>query len=203
MVACPAGAKPPSGEMIIGRVQKAYEELKTLRCTFRQESSLPLMNDGPAATEGTMELAGNDRFRFETSDMIMVCDGKTLWRYNPAGDPPTVIIDSISDVEPGLIPRQFLFEFPKKFDVTEVQEGTLSGNRVYILDLVPKEQDLGVKSVKVWVDEVDALTRRMELVDAAGNLTIFTLTDVQQNVEIADARFRLDIPDGVKVYDLR
>ncbi|MFH0881566.1 MAG: outer membrane lipoprotein carrier protein LolA, partial [bacterium] len=191
-VAFPVSAKPPSGKKIIDRVQNAYEELKTLRCKFRQESSLPLMDDEPAVTEGTMELASDDRFRFETSEMILVCNGRTLWRYNPVGDPPTVIIDTIDDVEPGLIPREILFEFPKKFNVTQVEEGTLSGNRVYILDLVPKEQGLGVKRIKVWVDEEDSLTRRMEFVDEADNLTVFALTDVQKNVEIADARFRLD-----------
>ncbi len=198
-----ARAKLPSGKSIIGRVQQAYDEQSTLRFRFRQETSLALIDDQPTVTEGTMELAGNNRFRLETPEMIVVSDGKTLWRYNPTGNPPTVIVESLGDVEPGMIPREILFEYPKKFTVTEVDEGTLDRKPVYILDLVPKEEGIGVKRIKVWVDEEDAITRKMELVDDADNLTVFTLTNVERNVEIADARFRLTIPDGVKVYDLR
>jgi len=194
---------PPSGKKLVDWIQDAYEDMETLRCGFQQETSLALMGDEPVVSEGTMELGYNDRFRFESAGMIMVSDGLTLWRYNTLGDPPTVIVENVGDAEPGVIPREILFDYPKKFKMGKVEEGTLSGRSVYVFEMTPKKDDLGVKSVKVWVDEMDALTRKMEIVDDSGNLTTFTLIDLELNVDIKDSRFRLEVPKGVKVYDLR
>lgn len=203
LVSASSLAKPPSGKRVIDRVQDAYKDMETLKCDFQQEASLALLDDDPVITHGTMELAERDKFRFETDQMIMVSNGKTLWRYSLHGTPPTVIIENVKDVEEGLIPSEFLFKYPKKFKVEEVDEGSLSGRPVWILDMLPKEKNVGVKRVKVWVDQNDALTRKMEVIDEADNRNIFTLQNVQLNMLVPDSRFELTVPDGVKVYDLR
>jgi outer membrane lipoprotein-sorting protein len=162
-----------------------------------------LLDEGGVVSEGTMELAKTDRFRFETDAMIMVSDGLTLWRYSHHGNPPTVIVEPLGDAEQGLVPSEILFKYPRKFEIETVKEGALSGRPVYILDMIPKKRDLGVRSVRVWVDASDALTRKMIVVDEANNQTTFTLQDIELNVPIPDERFKLKIPDDVKVYDLR
>lgn len=198
-----AAAKPPSGKRIIDQVQDAFKDMETLRCDFRQESSLALLSDDPVVTTGTMELVEDDKFRFETAAMIMVSDGKTLWRYNKQGTPQTVIVENLKEVEEGLVPSEFLFRYPKKFNVEKVDEGTLSGRPVWILDMLPKKGDTGIQRIHVWVDQNDGLTRKMELTDDSGTRNLFTIDNLQLNILIPDSRFELEIPDGVKVYDLR
>ncbi len=193
-------ASPPSGKKLLKSIQKAFNELESFSCTFTQEFQWSLAGQ-VEITEGTMELAKNDCFRFETSHQVMATDGKTLWRYSLSGK--QVIIENLKDAEPGVLPREILFDFPKRFDFGEVKESVISGLPAYMITLVPKEDELGVVEVKVWIDAEDSLTRRMEWKDESGNRTTYILSDILVNPPIEKSRFSLQFPDEIKVYDLR
>lgn len=198
--AAPAHAKTPSGKSIIKDVQKAFKDLDSFTCKFRLEFTWAMVNE-TETTEGTMALAKDDRFRYESPSQLMVTDGTTLWRYSPQNG--QAIIENLKDVQEDVLPRDILFDYPKKFDVQEVSKVSLDGRPTWEMSLIPKEGGLGVEKVTVWVDEVDSITRKMEYTDDSGNRTVYTIYDVKINPEIPDSRFTLTLPDSVKVFDLR
>lgn len=159
------------------------------------------MINEPDAVEGTIELGEKDQFRYETPLQIMVTDGKTLWRYSRITE--QVIVENLANAGDDILPRQILFEYPKKFDVETVHEGSLSGRPVYRLDLLPKEDGTGVKKLTVWADAVDWVTRKIEFVDISDNTTTYFLTNVALNPSLSKDRFKLQIPENVNVIDLR
>ena len=195
-------AATPSGDEIVKRVQEAYNQLKSLQCDFHQEANMKV-NNQQATNNGTMVLMNDNRYRLETDAVLFVSDGKDVWTYNKKGTPPAIIVQSIEKAGAGMVPREMLFEFPKNFNVASVEEGTLDGRADYILQLTPKTPDVAIRHLKVWVDEKDSLTRKMEFEDTSGNKIVFTLSNVKLNAEIADSLFQFKAPEGVKVFDMR
>ncbi len=197
MAAGSALAKEYSGEQLIEKVQKTYDKLETLSAHFRHEFHWA-MADEIEITEGIMLLSGDDRFRYETSNQITVSDGTTLWRFNVGSQ--QVIVENTSSADPGSLPRDILFEFPKQFNVSSAQD---LGNKLYELVLIPKEAGMGVEDVRVIVDGDSWITTRLSFKDESGNITVYELTDVEIDVEIDDSRYQFIPPETATVFDLR
>jgi outer membrane lipoprotein carrier protein len=192
--------KIPDGKRLLKNVQNAYKDLDNFSCNFRLEFTWALANELDVA-EGTIDLAKKDKFRYETSSSLMITDGKTLWRLNRQSQ--QAIIENLKDAEAGILPREMLFDYPKQFDVGEVIETNMNGRVTYQLKLVPKKDGTGVKEVTVFVDALDSITRLMEFTDDSGNHTKYILSNIKINSGLDEARFTFEVPDGIKVFDLR
>ncbi len=192
--------KIPDGKKLLKNVQKAYKDLEDFSCDFRLEFTWALANELDVA-EGTIDLAKKDKFRYETSSSLMITDGKTLWRLNRQSQ--QAIIENLKDAEAGILPREMLFDYPKQFNVGEVNETNMNGRVTYELKLVPKKDGTGVKEVMVYVDALDSITRQMEFTDNSGNHTKYMLSNIKINSTLDEARFIFEVPDGIKVFDLR
>ncbi len=190
-------AKPPSGDEIIRKVQKTYEKMDTFSASFRQEFQWGLAGE-TEVSEGSMLLAGDDRFLYQTDHQVVACDGNTLWRYNTGSD--QAIVENAAEADPGSLPRDFLFDFPKQFNVAAVKQ---TSEDVYELTLSPKQQGLGVSDVTVTIDGTRWITQRISFRDDAGNQTVYQLTDVEMNVQLEDSRFQYTPPESATVFDLR
>ncbi len=194
-----ASADPPSSGRLIRYIQDTYEDLDAFSCSFRKEFQWALAGE-VETTEGTMEIKGDKKFRFETPVQIMVTDGETLWRYSIASR--QVIVEPLEEAQ-GVLPKAFLFEYPRQFDAGDPMESVVEDRPAYMMKLTPKQPGLGVREVKVWVDAEDYITRRMEWTDDSGNRTTFILTEINRDPALDDGRFTLTIPEGVQVFDLR
>jgi len=190
----------PTGKKLIKNIQSAFKDLDSFSCKFRLEFTWALAHETDV-TEGVMQMAKKDKFRYETASQVMVTDGETLWRFNHLTQ--QAIVENLEDSEPGILPREMLFDYPKKFEPGEVRETSLNGRLTYILDLLPKESDMGIQSITVWVDAIDSITRKMEFTDESGNNTIYQLTEIAINPGIENDHFVFNAPDGITVYDLR
>ncbi len=73
----------------------------------------------------------------------------------------------------------------------------------HLLVLVPRKKKLRerVAEMKIWVDGATHLPRQLQYVEADGDSTLLTFSDVRSNVEITAARFRLTLPKDVVVSD--
>jgi len=152
-------------------------------------------------TEGSMLLAKENRFHYETPQQVSVCDGETLWRFNKTSQ--QVIVENQKEAETGVMPREILFEYPKQFEVIEVKDAVVKDRQSYLLEMQPRDNTLGITSLKLWLDAEDSLTRRMEWIDIDGNRTTYVLESLLLNQEIPNDRFVFIIPENATVYDLR
>jgi outer membrane lipoprotein carrier protein len=193
----PIEAKELSGEQVIKKVQKTYDKLETLSASFRHEFIWAMVGE-TEVSEGTMLLSGDNLFRYETDSQIIDCDGVTLWRYNQGSQ--QIIAENIATADPGSLPRDFLFDFPKQFNIESSEE--LEDDK-YQLSLVPKENGLGVSNVSVIVDSDIWITTRISFDDDSGNTTIYELLDVELNVELDDSQFQFTPPESATLFDLR
>ncbi len=192
-----------SGEDVIARVQAKYKSLKHLTLHFSMITASESQGAGTREElEGRIFLGGKGRYRLESREQTLVCDGKTLWSFH-SGENQVILYRADAEETPFIAPDRLLFEFPKKYRVVGVSEAWIGDIPCFVLNLLPREAADPTKSLEVWVDQDQYLTRRVRLEDLAGNVTVFEFEDFQTGQKLPDQIFRFDSPAGAEVIDLR
>ncbi len=66
------------------------------------------------------------------------------------------------------------------------------------LDLTPKAKS-SIQKLTLWVDQSSWMPVKYTVVEAGGNATTFTLTDVKKNQGVSDSTFKVDVPRETKI----
>jgi chaperone LolA len=185
---------------IIKRVKKKYQELVTLQANFQQDYLWELAGE-TQTTKGSLLLKSGNKYRIETENDVIVTNGETVWSYSKVND--QVIIDYLKSSEENPLPKDLLFQFSEEYKPYFVAEEKLDGKKTLNLNLVPKDEEAFVKSMKIWVDADSWLTVKIQQVDINDNVNTYLVRDVQQNIELQDSLFNFQIPAGAEVVDLR
>jgi outer membrane lipoprotein-sorting protein len=75
---------------------------------------------------------------------------------------------------------------------------SVAGRPAHMLTLVPRQR-AEYRSLRVWIDERDALARRFEITEHNGTVRRFDLSNLQVNPSIPDTVFQFTPPEGVRV----
>jgi len=185
---------------IIKNVKKKYEQLQTLKADFEQEYVWELAGE-TQKLKGTLYLQTGNHYRIETESQVIVTNGKTVWTY--AEENNQVIIDDLKTSEENPLPKDLLFKYSEEYTPHLVGEEKLDGKAVYALNLIPKDKDAFVKSMKIWVDPTLWLTVKIEQKDINDNLNTYWVRNIQENIKIEADVFNFRIPAGAEVVDLR
>jgi len=129
----------------------------------------------------------------EPEKKVFVADGRTFYFYVPA-DRQVVVRDQAGDRR---APALLLSGEGTILDQFEVSLETAPPGRQR-LRLVPREPDPEIEVVLVEVDSALRF-RRIEVVDAQGNLSRFSFEEIEEDVGLSDRIFHFQIPPGVDV----
>lgn len=194
-------ASAADSDGIIKKIQKSFEKHKNLQADYTVE----YINDGAADTYieiGHLVWAGENRFRTDTPEQTIVCDGTTLWMFSAGNG--QVIVRNVADGMNDLItPQKLLYEYPAYYEVQKVESVELMGKSCFLLTMKPISDTDPTKSLQVWVDKSNYVTLKFKLVDLADNQTVFTLTNVKFDSDLPDDIFTYDPPKGVEIIDVR
>lgn len=190
LLAMPSLAAPaPDG------LQQFVQNVDTLTARFEQvqkdEKGKVLQT-----SSGQLSLARPGKFRWAYEKpyaQLMVCDGKTLWHYDP--DLAQVLVRPAGATLQGT-PAQLLTDraaLEKYFNVERL--GDDSGAQH--LRLLPKAKDGDFKSVELWLK--DGAPQRMRFEDPLGGASEVTFSAIRTNGPVAAEWFRFEIPKGTEV----
>ncbi|MCG8605323.1 outer membrane lipoprotein carrier protein LolA [bacterium] len=193
-------SKKANPDDIIKRVKKRYQELVTLQANFQQDYLWELAGE-TQTTQGSLLLKAGNKYRIETENDLIVTNGETVWSYSKVND--QVIIDHLKSTEENPLPKDLLFQFSEEYKPYFIAEEKLEGKKTLNLNLVPKDEEAFVKSMKIWVDADSWLTVKIQQVDINDNVNTYHVRDVQQNIELQDSLFNFQIPAEAEVVDLR
>jgi outer membrane lipoprotein carrier protein len=189
------------GDEIVKKVQETFAGLKTLSVRFDMQYQVPESAEIQRET-GRFWMDDRGRFRTETQRQTVVCDGRTVWMYNP--DQKQVIIRSVADGTDDLVtPGKLLYDYPDLYSVVEIGEDNRSGKTYTVLVMKPKSETDPTREIKVWIDPDDFLTRRFMIVDLADNVTLFDFLNYELNQPIPEDTFTFLPPEGTEIFDLR
>lgn len=203
----PAGSEATSStassaEEILLAAERAYDAVRTMRASFTQELTVPLLNS-THNSRGDLYHRKPDRFamRFtEPAGDLVVADGTSLWAYYPSTDPGQVLRASSGEAGRLDLQREFLSNPTERFDATLEGTETIEGRRVHRLRLVPRSP-AGYSSVRIWIDAQDSLARRFEVVESNDNIRRVELHDLRVNVDLPEGVFTFTPPEGAQIFD--
>lgn len=185
-VAAPKGGDP---------LQQFVQNVETLSARFEQEQK----DDKGAVlqhSQGRLWLArpGKFHWRYEKPyQQQIVCDGKTLWQYDP--DLAQVMVRPAGATLQGT-PAQLLTDraaLSKHFTVENLgQDGGAARLR-----LVPKAKDSDFKSVELWLK--DGTPQRMRFEDPLGGASEVRFSEIRTNAPIDAGQFTFQVPKGAEV----
>jgi outer membrane lipoprotein carrier protein len=190
----------------LDRAVRAYTKVKTVRATFAQTITNPLLGQTVMSAGEIVQRRPHHvsvRFTDPAGDRI-VADGKWVWFYLPSSTPGQVVRSRISASGGGSpdLTAQFLETPASRFAVTDLGRDKVNGRNARVLSLVPKD---GVEApftkAVIWVDSADALIRQFELTEPSEIVRRVTIRTLTLNPPIPASAFRFTPPSGTKVID--
>ena len=185
---------------IIRKVQKKYQELQSLKADFEQEFIWQLAGE-TQTIKGLLYLRAGNHYRIETDTQTIVTNGTTVWIYSEPDN--QVIIDSVDKSEENSLPKDLLFQYSEEYEPELAGEEKFNGEKTYVLNLLPKDEDAFIMSMKIWVDASSWLTVKVEQVDINDNINTYIIGNIKENLQLEDSLFNFEIPPDSEVVDLR
>jgi outer membrane lipoprotein carrier protein len=145
---------------------------------------------------GRVSLARPGKFRWayeKPYEQLMVCDGKTLWQFDP--DLAQVMVRPAGSTLQGT-PAQLLSDRTALEKHFTVENGGVENGQQRVR-LVPKAKDSDFKSVVLWLQ--DGAPRRMRFEDPLGGASEVAFTEVRTNGKLDAGQFTFTVPKGVEV----
>jgi outer membrane lipoprotein carrier protein len=195
-----------SASATLERAVRAYKNVKTLRASFTQTITNPLLGVTVNSAGEVVQRRPNHvsvRFSDPAGDRI-VADGAWVWFYLPSSTPGQVVRAAIAKDGSGSpdLTAQFLNTPASRFDVTDLGREKVNGRTARMLSLVPKPGvDAAFTKAVVWVDSADALIRQFELTEPSEIVRRVTITKLTLNPAIPASAFRFTPPSGTRVID--
>ncbi len=191
---------------LIERVKLEQKRMQTLEATFvqRQESSMLL---APEESRGTFSYAAPDRVRWEYTSpnpisIVIHGDQMTTWYRDLRRADQLKIGRYSNQVFEYLGARGSMTQLKEYFTVYLHTPGRRGSP--FKLRLDPRYQRIKkrLREMEIWIDDRTYLPVRLRYVEADGDTTEYTFSDLKLNAAIAPDRFRLDLPEDVEVRRL-
>ncbi len=177
--------------------QKKLEELQ-----LKFDSIEDLSADITQSVGGRKNLTGKifykkeNNLRFEFENILIVSDGETSWNYNKKEN--KVIITNYENEGTDIFSiGELIYEYPKECDISAYNfEGQT------VLEFVPNTSTLSFSSIKLWINDVNLVTRAL-FEDPATGLVQIDLSNYKLNTSLPDSYFSFVPSAESEIIDLR
>ncbi|MBK5188089.1 MAG: outer membrane lipoprotein chaperone LolA [Gemmatimonadaceae bacterium] len=201
-LAAPLAAQ--SADSTLDRAVNAYATVKTARIAFTQTIDNSLTGTS-VTSHGELQQRRPSRFSVKFDEPAgdrIVSDGQFVWVYLPSTNPGQVIRAKLgADVGAPDFAAQFLESPRKSYTVSGGSAASIDRDATHSVVLTPKLASSPFQKVTLWVNDGDALLRRVETVDQSGVVRRITVTHFTRNAPVDPNAFVFHVPAGVKVFD--
>ncbi len=195
-------------DQILARMQEAAKKITTIRASIGQVKKFVQIG-GKETYTGTLifKHAGKSdwvRINYENGNQVSV-DPSEIVLYQPQ------IKQAIVTTRGQLATRNQEFAFfsapysltsaqmKQRYDIVHIGDEQVGAVATSVLQLTPK-QPSAVKRMKWWVSQSSWLPVKSEMIDAqSGDITTFTMSNMEINPKIADSDFKIKFAPGTKV----
>ncbi|MBI1936768.1 MAG: outer membrane lipoprotein chaperone LolA [Ignavibacteriales bacterium] len=185
-----------SGNELLKKVQEKFKSVDNFSALFNQTI---YDENGKASVKmnGTFSYKRKNKFIVEMKNSAIVSNSETIWNYDKKLK--RVIVSNFSDDPTSFSFERYIFDYPS---LCRVKNTAAQNSEEQILELIPKNDNLDFKSVKIWLNKNYMITK-MEIVDLGDVKYSFQLSDIKENQEISDSKFTFYPPKGIEIIDLR
>ena len=147
-------------------------------------------------SSGLLWLARPGKFRWSYQkpyDQLMVCNGETLWLFDP--DLSQVTVRPAGASLQGT-PAQLLADRKALEKLFRIEDAGMEG-KARRVRLLPKAKDSDFQSVELWLK--NGVPQRMRFQDPLGGSSDVSFTEIKTNTALDAKLFKFEIPKGVEV----
>jgi outer membrane lipoprotein-sorting protein len=199
IITCGRSAKAVSSDELAQQVEEKYRSLKSLSVDFEKIIRSEIF-ETESKIKGRMFLKNPDKFKIETKDETIVCDGEFVWSYSVENQQ---VIKNLADRSENLFkPNQYLANFRSGYVPRLSGEEKIDRTKCFKLSLSPKEDDVFIKKMIIWVDKKKLLAKKLEYTDSNDNQVTLIFQRTKTNRKIKDSEFVFQTPPGVEELDL-
>ncbi len=194
----PFVASALTAEEVADKVQATYKSFSDLQARFVQRATNRLSGMSQEASGRLfLKWPGKMRWEYEKPEQrLFLIDGKTLWSYSPT-ERQAVVQDVSGALGTGPIGILFgISSLRRDFRVREIIHAGTRDSQEYLLDLVPRKEDLSFKRVILAIDRESFLIQRLTVFDLYGNTTAVDLSNPEVNGGLKDGLFEFSPPPG-------
>jgi outer membrane lipoprotein carrier protein len=197
-------------ENILPTIREKNGGITTMAADYTRVTRTPAME---GVFQSTAIQGASGRIYFKKPDKLslrqeepqheeMVTDGRTVWWYIPIENQVRVYpdVDVYGEIKPLLDFLGGMDSLEGRFQVKVTPAGTDNGPD-HRLDLTRLEQGAGPSEITVFFSTRDFSLSGFRLTSLTGEITDFTLTNLERNPEIRDDFFRFEIPPGTEVIE--
>jgi outer membrane lipoprotein carrier protein len=195
------GAQAQSAEALAKALQQKYDKVRDFSADFVHTYRGGVLRQ-TAIERGRLLVKKPGKMRWEYREperKLFVSDGRKLYSYVP--EDRQVLVSDVPDDDHATTPALFLAgkgNLGRDFTVAYAQvEDAPAGTTV--LKLSPRKTEPEYDWLMLAIDPITLQIRMLITVDAQGGRSTFSLTNLKENMGVADKEFEFSIPRGVEV----
>lgn len=189
---------PASGDQVADILEKSetvYARAGTFTADFTQTiESGDFFED--EKVEGTLLMEYPNKFRLDTPEQVISCDGETLWSYSVENE--QVVIQPVDEAEDLVTPADYLFNFKANYNVVADTMMELGKQVCYRLTLVSKSKDQFVQELQLYLNYETYEVAQVTYTDINDNLVTISFRKLKLGVPIPPEKFHFQTPKGVE-----
>lgn len=198
---------------ILNKMEKANQDLKSLKAELVQQKTNPQINITDTAIGGLIykPAAGKEKGKFRIdytrpSKDIFAAVGESIVFYQPRIN--QVYKNTMAKASKGKLSGASqligidgsLKSLSGNYNIEYVKDEPVNGQNATLLRLTPKNGGQAA-SVDLWVSLQNYLPAQWKYTERNGDYTVVTLKNIQLNSNIPDSAFAVSIPSSAKVVD--
>ena len=184
---------------ILKRIQNKFNSLNNFSASFVQ-TTYGAQSVSSGKMSGTFIYKRKNKFVVEFKNRTIVSNGETIWNDDKRFK--RVVISNLADDPTTFSLERFIFNYPPLCKIKLINENNGGRPGEDLIEMVPKDQDMEFKSVKIWTAS-DGLISKLEVIDLGDVRYAFQFTDYKLNLDIPDSKFSYNPPKGIQIIDLR
>jgi outer membrane lipoprotein carrier protein len=204
-LSAPVAAAQNGTQATLDKAIRAYKDVNTVRATFTQRITNPLLGRS-AEAKGEVVQDRPNKIAITLTDPAgdrIVSDGTYLWVYLPSSAPGQVMRQKLGANAAGVpdVTALFLEQPRAKYSLADGGAATVNGRATSVVHLTAKDETLPFTKATVWVDDRDGLVRQFEYTEPNGLVRRVTIDRLTVNPAVAGSSFEFEVPKGVRVVE--
>ncbi len=194
----------PKAKEILDKVTQTTQAYKSIEATFSFDMENKAQNI-KETNNGSIVLKGN-KYKVHLNELgvEVFSDGKNIWTYMAEANEVS-ISEFNSENADMMDPSKVFTIYQKGFNYKFVNEATLNGKAVYVIDLVPQEADMEYKNITLNIDKAKMLICSAKMQGKDGNIYTVKVDQFKTDKIFTDSLFTFDASKhpNIEISDMR
>ncbi len=203
IMACAFAQVDPRADNLVKASRKKIRSLESFSVEFAYH-----VENKADTTQKTIHKKGllrykpsQNKFHLDLGDMLVICDGKTVWQYLKRENEVTL---TSFDPKEGFSLEKVFRIYDQDMKVRLDQTDYAKGRKIHKISMFPVSDRTDYYRVEVWIDEATSLPQQIRFSHRDGTVVTYELRNFAAT-PLADNAFTFDPKQypGVQTVDLR